>query len=65
MTDEQKAAFINSQAAAAMITAMGMVAANQERTANGHTVAYDEAAFEAVVAQHGLGHNSVVSLFHD
>ncbi|MFL5900924.1 MAG: hypothetical protein ACJ75S_06960 [Solirubrobacterales bacterium] len=64
MTDEQKAAFINAQAACAMIDAMGMVAANTERTANGQTIAYDEKAFQGVIDRYSIGHNSVLTLFH-
>lgn len=64
MTDEQKAAFINSQAACAMIDAMGMVAANTERTTNGNTIAYDEAAFQGLIERYQIGHNSVLTLFH-
>lgn len=64
MNPEQQAAFVIAQAASAMIEALGMVAANQERTANGHTIAYDEAAFVAVAARHTIGHNDVIGLFH-
>jgi hypothetical protein len=64
MTPEQQAAFVNSQTAVAMITAMGMVAANQHRLSLGQSIAYDEGAFNDLIAQHGLGHNDVVTFFH-
>lgn len=61
MNEEQRAAFLIAQAAAGMIEALGMVATNQERTANGHTIAYDEAAFSAVIDHYGLHHNAAVT----
>lgn len=64
MNEEQRAAFLISQSAAAMIEALGMVAANQERTANGYTIAHDEAAFQNVIARHGIGHNDALNGLH-
>lgn len=64
MTPEQQAAYVNAQAVTAMITAMSMVAANQERQQHGHSLAYDEAAFVQVIRTHCIDHNEVLSLFH-
>ncbi len=63
MTDEQKAAYIIAQAVCLTGEIAGMVAANQEREALGHTIAYDESAFTAVVNQSPCHHNAVLSLF--
>ena len=38
-----------------------MLAMNMERQNHGHALAYDEAAFEAVIDQEGIGHNAVVT----
>ena len=65
MTAEQKAAFINAQAACAMAEIAGMQAANIERRAHGYSLAYDESAFAAVPDRYGIGHNAVVTFFHD
>lgn len=61
MDETQRAAFLMAQAAAALIEAFGMVADNMERTANGHTIAYDGAAFQAVIDRCGIGHNAAVT----
>ena len=65
MTPEQKAAFINAQAACAMAAIAGMQALNAERQANGYALAYDEAAFAAVPDRYCIGHNAVVTFFQD
>lgn len=51
MTPEQQAAFVNAMAVAALIEAMGMVAENELRKQQGHTIAYSEEAFQALVEQ--------------
>lgn len=61
MDETQRAAFLISQAAAAMIEALGMVADNQERQANGHALAYDGEAFQGVIDRFGIGHNAAVT----
>lgn len=48
MTPEQQAAYLNVQAVLAQIEMQGMIAANQEREAKGHTQAYGEYAFVCV-----------------
>lgn len=64
MTDEQKAAYVYSQATAALIEAMGMVAENQLRDSKGEAQAYGEKSFFELPYTYNLYHNSVVSLFH-
>ena len=59
MTEEQKAAYVNSQSICALIEAMGMTAENYQRVCRGESVAYIEADF---VAMSG-GWNPVVNLF--
>ena len=44
------AAYVISQAVAAIIEALGMHAENQQRLACGYSVAYDSQAFDAVIA---------------
>lgn len=63
MTDEQKAAFIMAQAAVLNAEIAGMVAENMQRQALGHSMAYDEAAFETLVNRSGCNHNAVVTFF--
>lgn len=58
MTDEQKAAYVQAQAAAALIEAMGMVAANTQGKA------YREEHFQEVIVKYGIHHNALMSLFH-
>ena len=53
------AAFVISQAAAAVIEALGMHAENQQRLACGCSVAYDAAAFAEVIAARGLDPHAV------
>ena len=64
MTDEQKAAYVNAQAAAALIEAMGMVAENQSRERQGKAQAYGEKSFFDLPYTYGLHHNTAMSLFH-
>jgi len=59
MTPEQKAAFVNSQVACALIEAMGMKAENQQRTHLGQSIAYGEEAFAALIEKYGIHHNAV------
>ena len=61
-TPEERAAYIISQSAAAHIKALGMQAENMQREALGQSMAYDEAAFDNLIQEHGLDHNSVVSV---
>lgn len=63
MTPEQSAAYVTAQATAALIEAMGMVAANSERAANGYTIAYGDEDFRALIDQYGISHNAVLGTF--
>lgn len=65
MTDEQKAAYVQAQAAAALIEAMGMAVENMQRVHRNGFMAYDEKAFQEVIMRYGLHHNAVMSLFHN
>lgn len=49
MNKEQRAAYINAQATAALIEAMGMVAENQQRAYRGEAMAYVASHFEVVI----------------
>lgn len=65
MNTNEKAAFIQSQATAAMIEAMGMQALNEHRKSLGQTIAYDDEAFVNLIEKYGLGHNSVLSFLQE
>ena len=65
MTDGQKVAYVQAQAVAALIEAMGMVAENMQRDHQGFSMAYDAKAFQDVILGYGIHHNAVMSLFHD
>lgn len=60
MTPEQQAAFIMAQAAAAMITAMGMAAENKQREIRGDSPAYVGHHFDDLIGQFGIGHNDAL-----
>lgn len=64
MTNEQKAAYVMAQAAAANAEVAAMQAANQYREMQGHTIAYDEAAFLSMIDKYQLHHNDVLGMFH-
>ena len=65
MTDEQKAAFIQSQVACATIEAMGMVAENTDRQSRGFSIAYDEVAFDNLTRKYIISHNAVIEFMRD
>ena len=65
MTPEQKAAYIIAQAAALSAHVTGMVAENQVRIAGGDSLAYDEAAFDTVIARYCVEHNEVLSFLEE
>jgi len=64
MTDEQKTSYVQAQAVAALIEAMGMAAANLWRVQQDMDIQYDEGAFQAVITRYGLHHNDIMELFH-
>lgn len=51
---------LQARIACAMIEAMGMVAENQQRLAEGNSPAYVEKDFEAVILRHGIHHNAAI-----
>ena len=63
MTPEQQVAYIQAQTACAIIEAAGMTAENKQREACGHSMAYVEDDFDAVIQKYGIHHNAVLSLF--
>ena len=64
MTNEQKAAYINAQAAVLNGTIAGMQAENVYRQHRGETIAYSQDAFIKVVDESGCHHNQCMTLFH-
>jgi acyl-coenzyme A thioesterase PaaI-like protein len=65
MSETQQAAFLISQAACAMIEAMGMQAENDQRKAVGHSMAYTEDAFVGVIEKYGIHHNAAILTLRD
>ena len=61
MNEEQRTAMLNAQVACAMIQAMGMQAANQNRAHKGMEPCYLEQDFENVIANNGIGFNSAIT----
>jgi hypothetical protein len=64
MNDEQKAAYLNSQVACALIEMAAMKAANSFREMQGYTIAYGEEAFHELITKYGIHHNAAMTLFH-
>jgi len=62
MTPEQTAAYVTAQAACANAEVAGMTAENMQRAALGQSMAYDEAAFVAVIENYSIHHNAVIEL---
>ena len=60
MTDNEKAAYINSQVACAMIKAMGMQATNQQRVFEGVSIDYSMADFANLELEYQIGCNDVI-----
>ncbi|MHB8413981.1 MAG: hypothetical protein ACYDB1_01105 [Acidiferrobacteraceae bacterium] len=65
MTDQEKAAYIHSQVACALIEMEAMRAANQYREIQGCTPTYGEEAFRKIIENYPIHHNAVMSLFRD
>lgn len=61
MTPEERAAFLNTQAVAAMIKAMGMQAENKGCEMRGETMLYGEEAFNDLIDEFGIGYNAATS----
>ena len=64
MTPEQKAAYVNSQAACALIEALGMQADNQYCLRHGHGLKFLKNDFDALTEKYGIHHNAVHSYTH-
>ena len=63
MTDEQKAAFINAQAACAVAEIASMQAENNWCMLNGTRPTYTEVDFNAIQGKYMIGHNAVIGFF--
>lgn len=61
MNEEQRAAFLIAQSAAAMIEALGMVAANAQSASDRQFAKHE---FDALIDRYGLGHNAAVTWLH-
>ena len=64
MTPEQQAAYVIAMAACAMAEIAAMQAANQERTARGESLAFNESAFRGIITSNRIHHNAVLGVFH-
>jgi hypothetical protein len=64
MTEEQKAAVINARAATAMIRALGMQAANDQRKHRGEAMAFDQVDFDNVIQEEELHWNAIHGLLY-
>ncbi len=58
VTPEQQAAYVNAQTACALIEAAGMTAENKQREVCGHSMAYVEEDFLAVIEKYGIHHDA-------
>lgn len=65
MTREEAIAYVQAQTACATIEAMGMVAENAHRQANGLSIAYGVEQFHAVIERYGIHHNAVLKIFQE
>lgn len=63
MTEGQKAAYVYSMAATAIITAAGMVAENEEKKSQGKPPTYSEQDFLYLIHKQGIHHNAVIEIF--
>ena len=60
----RQATYVFAQAVAALARIEGMKAFNQERQNNGYSLGYSEDAFEKIIEDFGLGHNSVMTILN-
>lgn len=65
MTAEQKAAYVNAQAASMLAELESMKAANQLREYRGEAQAWTEEDFYGLPDKYGLGCNTVMLFFRD
>jgi hypothetical protein len=61
MSENDRAAFIVSQAACMVVEAMGMQAENKMREHRGEQMAYDSLHFIQLIEKYGMSHNSVIA----
>ena len=59
MSPEEKAGVLMCRAAEAVVEALGMFSLNQHRLSRGETIAYDDDAFQKVIAEKGISWNDV------
>ena len=64
MTDEQKAAYVNANAVAALIEAIGMTVTNTCWVNNGQDPEHLQPHFEALIEKYGISQNEMLKLFH-
>ncbi len=64
MTESQSAAYVQANAVAALIEAMGMAAENTRREHLGFSIAYGEEAFNKLIDHYGIHDNAMLKLFH-
>ena len=60
MNENENAAYVMSQAACALIEAMGMHAENMQRQQLGQSMAYSDEAFLKLINRYGIHHNAVI-----
>jgi hypothetical protein len=63
--DFQNAVYALANAIGGMVEAMGMQALNQYRIDRGETIAYNDKAFQKVVDDRGLHHNSLMTQIYN
>lgn len=59
--EAQKMVYVIGMAVGGLIEAMGMQAENQVRMNRGEVLAYDNEAFNKVMLDHGLHHNTLIT----
>ena len=64
MNEEQRAAFLNSQVASALIVAAGMTADNARAVYARDKLPYTGKQFEALIDNYGIGHNAALTTLH-
>ena len=63
-TPEERAAYVQAQAACALIAAMGMQAENEQRKVRGESMAYVEDDFHKLLSEYRVHHNAVLEVLH-
>ena len=60
MDQSSKVAYIQAQAACAMIEAMAMFSENMQRLHRGESISYAEKEFTNLIDGYGISHNAVI-----